>query len=58
MPLAGGLAGACGWFVSFPLDLVKARMQGALLSVILTIFRLSDKKWIVELSWLIGDKPS
>ena len=32
VPLAGGLAGACGWVVSFPLDLVKARIQGALLS--------------------------
>lgn len=28
IPLAGGCAGAVGWFVSFPLDCIKAQMQG------------------------------
>ena len=29
VPLAGGLSGAVGWFVSYPLDCVKAQVQGA-----------------------------
>jgi hypothetical protein len=28
VPMAGGLAGACSWFVSFPLDCVRAGVQG------------------------------
>lgn len=28
VPLAGGIAGAIGWFVSFPLDAIKANIQG------------------------------
>ena len=28
IPFAGGLSGAMGWFVSFPLDCVKANIQG------------------------------
>lgn len=28
VPLAGGLAGAVGWFVSFPLDNIKSNIQG------------------------------
>lgn len=28
IPLAGGIAGAIGWFVSFPLDNVKSNIQG------------------------------
>ena len=28
VPVAGGFAGALGWLVSFPLDCVKARVQG------------------------------
>lgn len=27
VPLSGGCAGACGWFVSFPLDLIKTNIQ-------------------------------
>lgn len=29
IPLSGGLAGAIGWFVSFPLDCVKGNIQGS-----------------------------
>jgi solute carrier family 25 (mitochondrial carnitine/acylcarnitine transporter), member 20/29 len=29
IPLAGGISGACGWFVSFPLDSIKSSIQGA-----------------------------
>lgn len=28
IPLAGGLSGAIGWFISFPLDCIKSNMQG------------------------------
>jgi solute carrier family 25 carnitine/acylcarnitine transporter 20/29 len=28
VPLAGGLAGSIGWLVSFPLDCIRARVQG------------------------------
>ena len=28
VPVAGGLAGASSWFLSFPLDLVRSRVQG------------------------------
>ena len=28
IPLAGGLSGAVGWFVSFPLDCIKSTLQG------------------------------
>lgn len=28
IPLAGGIAGATGWFVSFPLDCIKSNIQG------------------------------
>lgn len=30
VPLAGGLAGSIGWLVSFPLDCIRARVQGQL----------------------------
>ncbi|KAI9031983.1 mitochondrial carrier domain-containing protein [Hyaloraphidium curvatum] len=29
VPLAGGISGALGWFLSFPLDCVKSQIQGA-----------------------------
>lgn len=29
VPLAGGVAGAVGWFISFPLDSIKSVIQGA-----------------------------
>eukprot|EP00605_Chrysophyceae_sp_TOSAG23-4_P002742 GSChrysophyteH1.ASY1.ANO1.3021.1 assembled CDS len=28
IPIAGGIAGALGWFVSFPLDCIKSNIQG------------------------------
>lgn len=28
VPLSGGCAGAAGWFISFPLDCIKANIQG------------------------------
>jgi solute carrier family 25 (mitochondrial carnitine/acylcarnitine transporter), member 20/29 len=28
IPIAGGIAGATGWFVSFPLDCIKSNIQG------------------------------
>jgi solute carrier family 25 carnitine/acylcarnitine transporter 20/29 len=34
IPLAGGIAGALGWFISFPLDCIKAHIQGADISVV------------------------
>lgn len=33
VPLAGGLAGALGWLVSFPLDCVKSNIQGVNLAI-------------------------
>lgn len=30
VPLSGGLAGMAGWFSSYPLDVVKSNIQGAL----------------------------
>lgn len=32
VPIAGGIAGAWAWFVSFPLDCIKAGIQGQKLS--------------------------
>ena len=32
VPLAGGISGATGWFISYPLDCVKANIQGRNLS--------------------------
>ncbi len=29
IPIAGGIAGAMGWIVSFPLDCIKANIQGS-----------------------------
>ena len=28
IPIAGGISGAVGWFISFPLDCVKSNIQG------------------------------
>ena len=33
IPISGGISGAIGWFISFPLDCVKANIQGTDLSV-------------------------
>jgi len=33
VPMAGGFAGAFGWFVSFPLDSVKSKIQGQTLTL-------------------------
>eukprot|EP00959_Pyramimonas_sp_CCMP1952_P024531 515198-Pyramimonas_sp.AAC.1 len=38
VPVAGGMSGALAWFVSFPLDVVKARIQGQ------RIDKLTDEK--------------
>jgi solute carrier family 25 carnitine/acylcarnitine transporter 20/29 len=32
IPIAGGVSGAIGWFLSFPLDCIKSNMQGVKLS--------------------------
>lgn len=32
IPLAGGFSGSIGWFVSFPLDSIKANIQGAVIT--------------------------
>jgi solute carrier family 25 carnitine/acylcarnitine transporter 20/29 len=29
IPIAGGFAGACGWVISYPLDCIKANVQGS-----------------------------
>jgi hypothetical protein len=34
IPFAGGISGAWAWFVSFPLDCVKAGIQGQTLSTV------------------------
>ena len=31
VPFSGGVAGALSWFISFPLDCIKARMQGQMI---------------------------
>jgi len=33
VPVAGGLSGAMGWFISFPLDCIRAGVQGQSMSV-------------------------
>ena len=33
IPISGGISGAIGWFISFPLDCIKANIQGSDLSV-------------------------
>lgn len=33
VPISGGIAGSVGWFVSFPLDCIKAHIQGMPLHV-------------------------
>ena len=32
IPIAGGFSGAIGWFISFPLDLIKANKQGIVIN--------------------------
>ena len=33
IPFAGGISGAAGWFISFPLDLIKANIQGRIIDL-------------------------
>ena len=33
IPISGGISGAVGWFISFPLDCIKANIQGTDLSI-------------------------
>ena len=33
IPISGGISGAIGWFISFPLDCIKANIQGTDLSI-------------------------
>ncbi|KAK3288379.1 hypothetical protein CYMTET_4133 [Cymbomonas tetramitiformis] len=34
IPVAGGISGACAWFLSYPLDCIKANIQGQRLEIL------------------------
>ena len=57
VPVAGGLAGACAWFFSFPLDCIRAGVQGQSLSTFGTDGRnLQAKQGAVRVFWELLNK--
>jgi solute carrier family 25 carnitine/acylcarnitine transporter 20/29 len=48
VPIAGGLAGSLGWLISFPLDSVRARVQGQ--TLMLGHHQFPKKQTAVELA--------
>ena len=51
IPIAGGCSGAIGWFISFPLDLIKANKQG----IIINEHNLKNRKSLYQITKMLLD---
>jgi solute carrier family 25 (mitochondrial carnitine/acylcarnitine transporter), member 20/29 len=54
VPLAGGISGATGWFISYPLDCVKANIQGRNLQTDTPRSALKIARNLLETRGLLG----